>query len=542
MDDATTGDGASTTRALTDPRLLPFLPALYLAWSDGELTRAETRALCGLIDASEGLDASCRELLGGWLDPERPPSAVELVELHGAIRRAGRTLEPADSRSLPELAAALAAAHGRPLSPPEVQALLALESAFGLTGAEVGRGLLATERPQPAAVLEPGALPAGDLARWLDGPERATRERVRRLLAQPAFAPPLEASRHELREWTLAACRLLAEHGLGALSFPPAFGGRGDAAGFIAAFETVAFHDLSLLVKFGVQFGLFGGSIRELGTERHHESCSAVGTLELPGCFAMTETGHGSNVRDLRDRGALRAARPTSSSSTLRVRRRARTTSATLRCTGASPPSSPSSRSARSTTGSTPFSCRSVKRTARSLRRASAIEDCGEKLGLNGIDNGRLWFDQVRSRARTFSIASRRSLPTARTEPDRESGQAILHDAGDPRRWSRERGARRRLSTAKSALTIAVTLRRCAAGSSDRMVRPKRCCSTTALTSGGLLPRLATTYALDFALRASGGRVRRLIGREADREVGVPGGWTQGARHLARDGHDPGLP
>ena len=45
MDDATAGTGGGAARALDDPRLLPFLPALYLAWSDGELTRAETAAL-----------------------------------------------------------------------------------------------------------------------------------------------------------------------------------------------------------------------------------------------------------------------------------------------------------------------------------------------------------------------------------------------------------------------------------------------------------------------------------------------------------------
>ena len=68
----------------------------------------------------------------------------------------------------------------------------------------------------------------------------------------------------------------------------------------IAAFETVAFHDLSLLIKMGVQFGLFGGSILQLGTERHHQKyLRDVGTLDLPGCFAMTETGHGSNVHEL---------------------------------------------------------------------------------------------------------------------------------------------------------------------------------------------------------------------------------------------------
>ena len=70
--------------------------------------------------------------------------------------------------------------------------------------------------------------------------------------------------------------------------------------GFLTAFEALAYHDLSLLIKFGVQFGLFAGSLYQLGTERHHrEYLRPALSLELPGCFAMTETGHGSNVFDL---------------------------------------------------------------------------------------------------------------------------------------------------------------------------------------------------------------------------------------------------
>jgi len=65
-------------------------------------------------------------------------------------------------------------------------------------------------------------------------------------------------------------------------------------------FETLAHHDTSLLFKFGVQFGLFGGSVLQLGTEKHHRAYLAeIGRMELPGCFAMSETGHGSNVQDL---------------------------------------------------------------------------------------------------------------------------------------------------------------------------------------------------------------------------------------------------
>jgi acyl-CoA oxidase len=69
---------------------------------------------------------------------------------------------------------------------------------------------------------------------------------------------------------------------------------------YIAIFEMLGYHDLSLTIKFGVQFGLFGGSVLWLGTKKHHEKhLEKIGKLQLPGCYAMTETGHGSDVRNL---------------------------------------------------------------------------------------------------------------------------------------------------------------------------------------------------------------------------------------------------
>jgi acyl-CoA oxidase len=58
--------------------------------------------------------------------------------------------------------------------------------------------------------------------------------------------------------------------------------------------------DLSLMVKAGVQWGLFGGAVANLGTARHHDAyIRAIIDLDLLGCFAMTETGHGSDVQEL---------------------------------------------------------------------------------------------------------------------------------------------------------------------------------------------------------------------------------------------------
>jgi acyl-CoA oxidase len=71
-------------------------------------------------------------------------------------------------------------------------------------------------------------------------------------------------------------------------------------AAYFAIMETLSYHDLSMVIKFGVQFGLWGMSVYFLGTEKHHAKyLKDIGTLELPGCFAMTETNHGSNVKGI---------------------------------------------------------------------------------------------------------------------------------------------------------------------------------------------------------------------------------------------------
>ena len=49
-----------------------------------------------------------------------------------------------------------------------------------------------------------------------------------------------------------------------------------------------------------MQWGLFGGAIQALGNpEQHARYLPAVMDLSLPGCFGMTETGHGSDVQSV---------------------------------------------------------------------------------------------------------------------------------------------------------------------------------------------------------------------------------------------------
>lgn len=53
-------------------------------------------------------------------------------------------------------------------------------------------------------------------------------------------------------------------------------------------------------IKSGVQWGLFGAAVLHLGTRAHHEKwLPQIMSLELPGAFAMTEIGHGSDVASI---------------------------------------------------------------------------------------------------------------------------------------------------------------------------------------------------------------------------------------------------
>lgn len=64
--------------------------------------------------------------------------------------------------------------------------------------------------------------------------------------------------------------------------------------------------DLSTTVKTGVQYSLWGGSVLSLGTEKHRQRYyDDIDAFRLPGCFAMTELGHGSNVAGLQTEAVL---------------------------------------------------------------------------------------------------------------------------------------------------------------------------------------------------------------------------------------------
>ncbi|MCY9784856.1 acyl-CoA dehydrogenase family protein [Nocardiopsis sp. EMB25] len=233
-----------------------------------------------------------------------------------------------------------------------------------------------------------------ELRGLLDGRWASVRERARDLLQGDEFAPVHGLSVEDHRARVLTQLKTLAKTEIPAYGFPESVGGADDIGASVVAFEMLV-ADMSLMVKVGVQWGLFGGAIRALGTERHHAAyLPDVMSVDLPGCFAMTETGHGSDVQHLRTTAAYDPATeefvvhtPDESARKDYIGNAARdgrmaVVFAQLRTDGADHGVHALMVPIRDEDGS----------PAPGVR----IEDCGAKAGLNGVDNGRLWFDQVR--------------------------------------------------------------------------------------------------------------------------------------------------
>ncbi len=355
------------------------------------------------------------------------------------------------------------------------------------------------------------------------GPRAAMRETTRHFLRRDDFAPVHEMPRAEHRERIRRQVEELAGSDVVAIGFPVAVGGQGDVASFVTGFEELSYGDISLQVKVGVHFGLFGGAVQHLGTQRHHESLlPGVIDFSLPGCFAMTETGHGSDVQSLRttatfdpttDEFIVHTPDPSAWKDYIgNAAAHAQLAVVFAQLFTPGPDGAPIGHGVHAVIVP-------LRDEAGTVLRGVTITDNGHKLGLNGVDNGRIAFDQVRVPRtnllnRFGDVAADGTYSSPIENPTRRfftmvgtlvQGRVAVSGAG--------------VSASKLALTIALrhayTRTQFSPGGEDQ--------DETLLIDylshqRRLLPRVATTYALHFAQQSLVEEFGRVFGDEAASE------------------------
>jgi acyl-CoA oxidase len=153
---------------------------------------------------------------------------------------------------------------------------------------------------RPTTIAQPAEGSSIDVARvteLLMGTWADTRRQSRELIKDPAFWRDDSLDKDAHRERVLTQLHLLVENGAVHRAFPKRFGGEENNGANVAGFEELVSADPSLQIKAGVQWGLFGSAVLQLGTAEHHDKwLPGIMDLSIPGAFAMTEIGHGSDV------------------------------------------------------------------------------------------------------------------------------------------------------------------------------------------------------------------------------------------------------
>ncbi|TGD90714.1 acyl-CoA oxidase [Mycolicibacterium sp. CH28] len=226
--------------------------------------------------------------------------------------------------------------------------------------------------------------------RWRDV-KNATRAELSTEVFRPHYTPNTAIARAKVSE----QLAIMAAAGAAEDGFKKEHGGNGDVGAAVTRIEMLAMSDLSLMVKAGVQWGLFGGAIENLGTELHHKAyVRRIIDLDLLGCFAMTETGHGSDVQSLETTATYDPATQEF------VINSPTPTSCKDYIGGAAETAQMAAVFAQLITGGESHGVHCLLVPIRDEHGIDlpgvTTSDCQYKGGLPGVDNGRIMFDQVR--------------------------------------------------------------------------------------------------------------------------------------------------
>ncbi len=369
------------------PEVLQYIPFFYIIWSDDLLSASEINVVENAIAEDDSLKPEYKNQLRKWLDVKHPPKDQLFKSWKQLISNSGVKLVEHETYPLTALSQKVASHYHDEI--PFNDHLKEIEINLGIQPNHYNHLFdVQVEVSKNSVQYDPDRIDT-----ILKAKHAAVIDKFRADLNDPIFSWDIYRKKEAYRNHVLKQVEFLADKGYGALAYPEAYGGANDMEGYAAIFENLMYVDGSLTIKFGVQFGLFGGSIQKLGTKKHHDKyLFKAGAAALLGCFAMTETGHGSNVR-----GIKTTATYDDTTENLIIHTPGKNDNKEY--IGNAIHSKMASVFAQLIVNGKNEGVHAIlvplRNAEHELLPGIRVEDNGYKLGLNGVDNGKIWFNQV---------------------------------------------------------------------------------------------------------------------------------------------------